>query len=74
MAQNIINVQYIHMQNPGVQQAPPGQTYQLLPNSLLVEISVKRNNPEAGKRMIKTHKAFIGITDDAAGEALYTHL
>ena len=73
MAQNIINVQYIHMQNPGVQQAPPGQTYQLPPNSLPGEISVKRNNPEAGKRKIKTHKAFIGITDDAAGEALYAH-
>ena len=37
------------------------------------EISVKRQNPETGKRKIKTHKAFIGITDDAAGEALYAH-
>ena len=74
MAENIINnVQYIHMQNPGVQQAPPGQTYQLPPNSLRGEISGKRKNPEAGKRKIKTHKAFIGITDDAAGEALYAH-
>ena len=73
MAQNIINVQYIHMQNPGVQQAPPGPTYQLPPNSLPGEISVKRKNPEAGKRKIKRHKAFIGITDDAAGEALYAH-
>ena len=61
------------MQNPGVQQAPPGQTYQLPPNSLPGEISVKRKNPEAGKGKIKTHKAFIGITDDAAGEALYAH-
>ena len=49
MAQNIINVQYIHMQNLGVQQAPPGQTYQFPPNSLPGEISVKRMNPEAGK-------------------------
>ena len=73
MAQNIINVQYIHMQNPGLQQAPPGQTYQLPPNSLTGEISVKCKNPEAGKLKIKTHKAFIGITDDAAGEALYAH-
>ena len=32
---------------------------------------MKRKNPEAGKRKIKTHKALIGITDDAAGEALY---
>ena len=67
MAQNIINVQYIHMQNPGVPQPPLGQTYQLPPNSLLGEISVKRKNSEAGKRKIKTHKAFIGITDDTAG-------
>ena len=49
MAQNIINVQYIQMQNPGLEQAPPGQTYQLPPNSLLGEISVKRKNPEAVK-------------------------
>ena len=61
------------MQNPGVQQAPLGQTYLLPPNSLPGEISVKRKNPEVGKRKIKTHKAFIGITDDAAGEALYAH-
>ena len=32
---------------------------------------MKRKNPEAGKRKIKTHKAFIGITDNDAGEALY---
>ena len=74
MVQNIINkVQYIQMQNRGAQQAPPGQTCQLPPNSLPGEISVKRKNPEAGKRKIKTHKAFIGIRDDAAGEALYPH-
>ena len=74
MAQNIINnVQYIHMQNPGAQQAPPGQTYQLPPNSLSGEISAKSKNPEAGKRKINTYKAFIGITDDDAGKALYAH-
>ena len=74
MAQNIINnVQYIHLQNPGAQQAPPGQTCQLRPNSLPGEISVKRKNPEVGKRKIITHKAFIGIRDDAAGEAVYPH-
>ena len=71
MAQNIINVQYIHMQNPGVQEAPPGQTYELSRNSLPEEITVKRKNPGAGKRKINTHKAIIGITDDAADEALY---
>ena len=73
MVQNIITVQYIHMQTLGVQQAPPGQTYQLPPNSRPGEIRVKHKNPDAGKRKIKTHKAFIGITDDTAGEALYAH-
>ena len=73
MAQNFINLRYIYMQNPGVQQAPAWQTYQLPPNSLPGAISVKGKNPEAGKRKIKTHKAFIGITDDATGEALYAH-
>ena len=61
------------MQNPGAQQAPLGQTYQLPPNSLPGEISVRRKNPEAGKRKITTHKAFAGITHDAAGEAPYAH-
>ena len=74
MAQNIINnVQYIHMQNPGAQQAPQGLTYQLVPNSLPWDISAKRKNPEAGKRKINTQKAFLGITDDDASEALYAH-
>jgi len=59
------------MQNPGAQQAPQGQTYQLPPSSLPGLISVKRRNPEAGKRKITTHKTFIGITNDVAGEALY---
>ena len=72
MAQNRINnVQYIHMQNPGAQQAPPGQFYQPPPNSLPGEISVSGNNPEAGKRKIKIDKAFVGLTDGDAGEALY---
>ena len=71
MAQNINIVQYIHIQNPGAQQAPQGQTYQLPPNSLAGVISAKRKNPEAGKRKIKKHKTFLGITDNDAGEALY---
>ena len=71
MAQNINIVQYIHIQHPGAQQAPQGQTYQLPPNSLAGIISAKGKNPEAGKRMIKTHNAFMGITDNDAGEALY---
>ena len=73
MAQNIIIVWYIYIQNPGGQHAPPGQTYQLPPNSLPGEISVKHKNPETGKRKIKMHKAFIGIRDNAAGEAPYAH-
>ena len=64
-------VQYIYIQNPGAQQALQGQTYQLPPNSLAGVIGAKRKNSEVGKRKIKTHKAFIGITDSNAGEALY---
>ena len=71
MAQNINIVQYIHIQNLGAQQAPQRQTYQLPSNSLTGVISPKRTNPEVGKRKIKTHKAFIGIKDNDAGEALY---
>ena len=71
MAQIVGIIQYVHIQNPGAQQAPQGLTYQLPPNSLAGVIGAKRKNPEAGKRKIKTHKAFIGITDNDAGEALY---
>ena len=61
------------MQNLAGQQGPLGQTYQFLPNSLPGAIRVKRKNPQAGKRKIKTHKAFIAITDDATSEGLYPH-
>ena len=70
MTQNINIVQYIHIQNPGAQQAQQGQTYQLPPNSLAGVIGAKRKNPEAGKRKIKTHKSFIGIKDNDARETL----
>ena len=74
MAQNINIVQYIQIQNPGAQQDPQGRTYQLPPNSLAGVIGAKWKNPETGKQKIKTHKAFIGITENDAGEALYGDL
>ena len=44
MAHNINRLQYVYIQNPGIQQAPAGQTYQLPPNSLAGEISPARSN------------------------------
>ena len=64
MAQNINNVQYVHMANPGVGQAPPpGQTYQLPQNSLVGLISTSRSNPNS--RSTTLHKANMGIGGDA---------
>ena len=64
MAQNINNVQYVHMANPGVGQAPPpGQTYQLPPNSLVGPIGMGRSNPQS--RSTTNLKANMGIGGDA---------
>ena len=64
MAQNINNVQYVHMANPGVGQAPPpGQTYQLRQNSLAGPISMSRSNPDS--RSTTLHKANMGIGGNA---------
>ena len=64
MAQNINNVQYVHMANPGVGQAsPPGQTYQLPQNSLAGPISMSRSKPES--RSTTLHKANMGIGGNA---------
>ena len=64
MAQNINNVQYVHMANPGVGQAPPpGQTYQLPQNSLAGPISMSRSNPDS--RSTTLHKANMGIGGNA---------
>ena len=60
MAQNINNVQYVHMANPGVGQVlPPGQAYQLPLNSLSGLISTRRSNPEC--RSTALHKAKMGF-------------
>ena len=45
MAHNIIHVLYVYMHNPGAQQVPAGQKYQLPPNSLLGVISATGPNP-----------------------------
>ena len=58
MAQNINNVQYIHMANLAV-----GQTYQLPQNSLAGPISTSRSNP--GSRSTTLHKANMGIGGNA---------
>ena len=44
MADNINHIHYVYIQNPGMQQAPAGQTYQLPPNSLAGVISAARPN------------------------------
>ena len=67
-AQNINNVQYIHMPSARNQQAPPGQTYQLPPNSFSVAINVKI--PDRGKR-VNLHKVAMGIRHGQLGEAIY---
>ena len=70
MAQNLNNVQYVFMQNAGLLQAPPGQTYQLPPSSLIGPIGMRRRNPDG--RLISIHKTNLGLANDAVGEALYT--
>ena len=68
MAQNLNNVQYVHMPNAGNQPAPPGQTYQLPPNSFGVAINIRI--PDHGKK-ISIHKTAIGIRHGNAGEDMY---
>ena len=58
MAHNINHVQYVYMQNPGMQQAPAGQTYQLPPNSLAGVISAAR--PNTGGFSITHFKRSVG--------------
>ena len=60
MPQNINNVQYVHMANPGVGQVPPpGQAYQLPLNSLVGLISTRRSNPDS--RSTTLHKTNMGF-------------
>ena len=68
MAQNLNNLQYIHMPNAGNQQAPQGQTYELPPNSFCVAINVRI--PDHGKN-ISIRKTPIGIRHGNAGEDIY---
>ena len=64
MAQNINNVQYINMANPGVgHDPPPGQTYQLPQNSLSGLISTRRSNP--GSISTTLQNANMGIGENA---------
>jgi len=68
MAQNINNLQYVHMANPQ-QVPPPGQTYQLPPNSLAGHIGIGRSNP--GGRSTTEHKLNMGFLMDNPGKAQY---
>jgi len=69
MAHNIIHVRYVYMDNPGVQQAPAGQTYQLPPNSLLGVISATHPNP--GGQSITHYKGTSGFPANNAGAVVY---
>jgi len=69
MAHNIIHVRYVYMHNPGAQQAPAGQTYQLPPNSLLGVISATRPNP--GGQVITHYKGAMGFPANNAGAVVY---
>jgi len=69
MAHNIIHVRYVYMHNPGGQQAPAGQTYQLPPNSVLGVISATRPNP--GGQSITHYKGAMGFPANNAGAVVY---
>jgi len=69
MAHNIIDVRYIYMHNPGAQQAPVGQKYQLPPNSLQGVISATRPNP--GGQSITHYKGAMGFPANDAGAVVY---
>jgi len=69
MAHNIIDVRYVYMHNPGAQQAPAGQTYQLPPNSLLRVISATRPNPVG--QSITHYKGAMGFPANNASPVVY---
>jgi len=69
MAHNIFHVRYVYMHNPGAEQAPAGQTYQLRPNSLLGVISATRPNP--GGQSITHYKGAMGFPANNAGAVVY---
>ena len=57
------------MHNPGAQQAPAGQTYQLPPNSLLGVISATYPNP--GGQSITQCKGAMGFAANNSGAVVY---
>jgi len=69
MAHNIIHVRYVYMHNPGAQQAPAGQTYQLPPNFLLGVISATR--PNSGGQSITHYEGAMGFPANNAGAVVY---
>ena len=69
MAQNIINVEYIFIQNAGQLQAPQGQTYQLPPSTLIGTIGMSHRNQDG--RKISAHKMNMCFTAGKPSEDLY---
>jgi len=57
------------MHNPGAQQAPAGQTYQLPPNSLLGVIRATRPTP--GGQSITHYKGAMGFPANNPGAVVY---
>jgi len=57
------------MNNPGGQQAPAGQTYQLPPNALLGVISATGGNPVG--QSITHYKIALGFAANNAGAVVY---
>ena len=68
MAQNPNNVEDIHMPDAENQQAPPGQSNQLPPNSC--GVAIKLMISDHGKK-ISIYKQAIGIRDGNSGEDMY---
>jgi len=69
MAYNIIHVRYLHMHDPGAQQAPAGERYQLWLNSFLEAISTRRPNP--GGWSITHYKIDTGFSANKAAAVVY---
>jgi len=65
MANNIIHVRFVYMRNPGGQQCPAGQTYQVLTYSLIGVIRPTCPNP--GGQSITHYKGAMGFPANNAG-------
>jgi len=69
MAQNIIKVLYVFMQDGGHLQTPPEQRYELPPSSLIGTIGMRRRKPDGPR--ISPNKMNMGFTVGKPSEDLY---